>query len=43
MFIAELALPDFPAYDLSTLRTGIMAGVAVPGRGHEAGGQRECT
>ena len=26
MFIAELALPDFAAYDLSTLRTGIMAG-----------------
>ena len=26
MFIAELALPDFAEYDLSSLRTGIMAG-----------------
>uniref|UniRef100_UPI003D74DE49 AMP-binding protein n=1 Tax=Streptomyces wuyuanensis TaxID=1196353 RepID=UPI003D74DE49 len=26
MFIAELNLPDFAAYDLSSLRTGIMAG-----------------
>src|SRR5262249_17408553 len=26
MFIAELALPDFASYDLSSLRTGIMAG-----------------
>ncbi len=30
MFIAELALPDFPTYDLSTLRTGIMAGSPCP-------------
>jgi fatty-acyl-CoA synthase len=30
MFIAELALPDFAAYDLSTLRTGIMAGSPCP-------------
>ncbi len=30
MFIAELALPDFPSYDLSTLRTGIMAGSPCP-------------
>jgi fatty-acyl-CoA synthase len=30
MFIAELSLPDFPAYDLSTLRTGIMAGSPCP-------------
>jgi fatty-acyl-CoA synthase len=30
MFIAELALPDFGAYDLSTLRTGIMAGAPCP-------------
>jgi fatty-acyl-CoA synthase len=30
MFIAELALPDFPDYDLSTLRTGIMAGSPCP-------------
>lgn len=30
MFIAELALPNFPKYDLSTLRTGIMAGAPCP-------------
>jgi fatty-acyl-CoA synthase len=30
MFIAELALADFPSYDLSTLRTGIMAGSPCP-------------
>jgi fatty-acyl-CoA synthase len=30
MFIAELAMPDFAAYDLSTLRTGIMAGSPCP-------------
>jgi len=30
MFIAELALPAFAAYDLSTLRTGIMAGSPCP-------------
>ncbi len=30
MFIAELNLPDFEAYDLSTLRTGIMAGAPCP-------------
>ncbi|MFF4172543.1 AMP-binding protein [Streptomyces sp. NPDC001744] len=30
MFIAELDLPDFAAYDLSTLRTGIMAGSPCP-------------
>jgi fatty-acyl-CoA synthase len=30
MFIAELALADFPAYDLSSLRTGIMAGSPCP-------------
>jgi len=30
MFIAELALPDFSTYDLSTLRTGIMAGSPCP-------------
>ena len=41
MFIAELALTDFAGYDLSSLRTGIMAGLPVPGGGHEAGGQRD--
>ncbi|WP_043157389.1 AMP-binding protein [Aeromonas diversa] len=30
MFIAELALPDFERYDLSSLRTGIMAGALCP-------------
>ncbi|MFD7844114.1 AMP-binding protein [Nocardia sp. NPDC059764] len=30
MFIAELADPDFDAYDLSSLRTGIMAGSPCP-------------
>ncbi len=30
MFIAELALPDFGDYDLTTLRTGIMAGSPCP-------------
>jgi fatty-acyl-CoA synthase len=30
MFIAELALPDFGDYDLSMLRTGIMAGSPCP-------------
>jgi fatty-acyl-CoA synthase len=30
MFIAELALPDFNGYDLSSLRTGIMAGSPCP-------------
>ncbi len=30
MFIAILALPDFASYDVSTLRTGIMAGSPCP-------------
>ncbi|NJQ03845.1 AMP-binding protein [Streptomyces zingiberis] len=30
MFIAELNLPDFAGYDLSSLRTGIMAGSPCP-------------
>ncbi|MFB8175383.1 AMP-binding protein [Streptomyces sp. NPDC055966] len=30
MFIAELNLPNFASYDLSTLRTGIMAGSPCP-------------
>ena len=30
MFIAELGLPDFPSYDLSSLRTGMMAGAPCP-------------
>jgi fatty-acyl-CoA synthase len=30
MFIAELGLPDFPSYDLRSLRTGIMAGSPCP-------------
>jgi fatty-acyl-CoA synthase len=30
MFIAELALPEFPQFDLRSLRTGIMAGSPCP-------------
>ncbi len=30
MFVAELGLPDFETYDLSHLRTGIMAGASCP-------------
>jgi fatty-acyl-CoA synthase len=30
MFIAELSLPDFATYDLSTLRTGVTAGSLCP-------------
>ncbi|MBA2415916.1 MAG: AMP-binding protein [Geodermatophilaceae bacterium] len=30
MFIAELGVPDFASYDLSSLRTGIMAGSPCP-------------
>ncbi|MGA9813309.1 MAG: AMP-binding protein [Terriglobales bacterium] len=30
MFIAELGLPDFNSYDLSSLRTGMMAGAPCP-------------
>lgn len=30
MFVAELALPEFESYDLSRLRTGIMAGASCP-------------
>jgi fatty-acyl-CoA synthase len=30
MFIAELGLPDFGSYDLSSLRTGMMAGAPCP-------------
>ena len=30
MFIAELSLPDFATFDLSTLRTGVMAGSTCP-------------
>jgi fatty-acyl-CoA synthase len=30
MFIAELGLPDFESYDLSSLRTGVMAGSPCP-------------
>src|SRR5690625_7784848 len=30
MFIAELALPNFDEYDLTSLRTGVMAGSPCP-------------
>jgi fatty-acyl-CoA synthase len=36
MFIAELEHPDFKRYDLSKLRTGVMAGAPCPGRSDEA-------
>jgi len=32
MFIAELEHPDFAQYDLTALRTGVMAGRSVPNR-----------
>ena len=32
MFIAELAHPQFDSYDLSSLRTGVMAGHRAPSR-----------
>ena len=34
MFIAMLEHPEFARFDLESLRTGIMAGFALPGRGH---------
>ena len=37
MFIAELEHPDFDSFDLSSLRTGIMAGSPCPERGHAQG------
>jgi fatty-acyl-CoA synthase len=30
MYVAELALPDFPQYDLTSLRTGMMSGAPCP-------------
>jgi fatty-acyl-CoA synthase len=30
MFIAELECPDFKNYDLTSLRTGVMAGALCP-------------
>ena len=37
MFIAMLEHPEFARFDLGSLRTGIMAGFALPGRGHAKG------
>lgn len=37
MFIAELNHPMFDMFDLSSLRTGIMAGAPLPYRDDEAG------
>ena len=37
MFIAELNHPMFDMFDLTSLRTGIMAGRSVPDRNHEPG------
>jgi fatty-acyl-CoA synthase len=39
MFIAELDHPDFPSYDLSSLRTGIMAGAPATAAGAERTGR----
>ena len=39
MFIAELALPDFADYDLSSPAHRDHGRLAVPGRGDEAGGR----
>jgi len=30
MYVAEMALPDFSSYDLSSLRTGMMSGAPCP-------------
>ena len=39
MFIAELNHPMFDMFDMSSLRTGIMAGSLLPSRADEAGGR----
>ena len=39
MFIAELVHPDFDRFDLTSLRTGVMAGRALPHRSHAHGGR----
>jgi len=36
MFIAEMDHPEFGKFDLSSLRTGIMAGSPCPDRSHAA-------
>ncbi len=41
MFIAELGVEGFAGYDLTSLRTGLMAGSPVPGGDHEAGAERD--
>ena len=41
MFIAELACPDFAAYDLSSAAHRDHGRLAVPGRGDEAGHRRD--
>ena len=30
MYVAEMALPDFASYDLTSLRTGMMSGAPCP-------------
>ena len=42
MFIAELEHPNFASYDLSTLRTGIMAGAPCPIETMRAGRRSAC-
>src|SRR5258707_15319840 len=41
MFIAELGHPRFKEFDLSTLRTGIMAGSPLPLQGLKQGGRQQ--
>lgn len=44
MFIAELGLPDFSSFDLTSLRTGMMAGAPCPVEiMKRVGGEMHCT
>jgi fatty-acyl-CoA synthase len=44
MFIAELGLPDFSSFDLTSLRTGMMAGAPCPVQiMKRVGGEMHCT
>ena len=43
MFIAELEHPEFDRFDLTSLRTGVMAGRALPHRSHAHASPSACT
>ena len=43
MFIAELEHPDFARYDLTSLRTGVMAGALCPGAADAARDDRDAS